>query len=72
MNARPVAKLNAFFDEIRRLTSNHDVIADHACVTADKLGKALEKVDPEWWKNVPPMTEAERKQQIHTSYENQS
>jgi hypothetical protein len=51
-NARSIAKLNAFFNEIAALTSNHDVINDHACVTADKLGEALEKVDPEWWEGV--------------------
>jgi hypothetical protein len=51
-HAHSVAKLNAFFNEIAALTSNHDVIDDHACVTADKLGKALEKVDPEWWEDI--------------------
>ena len=51
-HAHSVARLNAFFEEIATLTSNHDVIDGHACVTADKLGKALEKVDPEWWEDV--------------------
>ena len=58
-------KLKAFFKQIAKLTSNHDVIADHACVTADKLGKALAKVDPDWWKGIPAMTEKEKSEQIN-------
>jgi len=42
-------KLEQFFKDIARMTKNHDVINDSACVTADKLGEALEKVDPEWY-----------------------
>lgn len=41
-------KLRAFYNEIAQLTLNHDVIDDHACVTARKLGEVLEKVDSEW------------------------
>jgi hypothetical protein len=47
------AKLEAFFREIADLTLNHDVEGvdgDTAVVYPSKLGKALEKVDPEWWK----------------------
>ena len=43
-------KLRSFFSQIARLTLDHDVINDRACVTADKLGSALETVDKEWWK----------------------
>ena len=42
--------LEAFFQEIAELTSNHDVIKDYACVLASRLGAALEKVDFEWWR----------------------
>ena len=45
-------RLKAFYKEIASLTSNHSVIDDHACVTADKLGGALEKVDKEWWNSI--------------------
>lgn len=57
-------KLVAFFKEVASLTSNHDGIhfratnggedqieTDIAVVYPSKLGPALEKVDPEWWKN---------------------
>jgi hypothetical protein len=57
-------KLLAFFKEVASLTANHDgihfrVTNDHkdqieediAVVYPSKLGRALEKVDPEWWKN---------------------
>jgi len=43
-------KLERFLREIANLTLNHDVINDRACVTARKLGNALEKVDANWWK----------------------
>jgi hypothetical protein len=43
-----VAKLREFFQAVAKLTLDHDVIADHACVTAARLGAELEKVDPEW------------------------
>ena len=42
-------KLKQFFIEIAKLTMDHDVIDDYACVTADKLGEALEKVNPKWY-----------------------
>jgi hypothetical protein len=48
-NPYDIDKLEAFFKAVAQLTLNHDVINDHACVTADKLGKELEKVDPEWY-----------------------
>jgi hypothetical protein len=57
-------KLVAFFKEVASLTSNHDGIHfqvmngreeqisyDVAVVYPSKLGPALEKVDPEWWKH---------------------
>jgi hypothetical protein len=43
-----VAKLREFFQAVAKLTLDHDVIDDHACVTAARLGAELEKVDPEW------------------------
>jgi hypothetical protein len=54
-------QLEAFFQRIRTLTSNHDVIHDHACVTARKLGYELEQVDPLWWKDVPQPTKEDIK-----------
>lgn len=44
-------KLEAFYKAIAQLTFDHDVIGDHAVVFPNKLGKELEKVDPEWYKN---------------------
>lgn len=44
-------KLETFFKEVANLTSNHDVHEDSAVVYPSKLGEALEKVDPEWWKH---------------------
>lgn len=55
-------KLELFFREVADLTSNHDGIHFHttggrevdidiAVVYPNKLGAALEKVDPEWWKH---------------------
>lgn len=47
-------KLEQFFRTVADLTSNHDVLSDraggYAVVWPKDLGKALEKVDPEWWK----------------------
>lgn len=42
-------KLQQFYKEIAIMTMNHNVIDDRACVTADRLGKALEKVDTNWF-----------------------
>lgn len=47
---RELAKHKKFFRQISQMTLDHQVIDDHACVTADRLGKELEKVDPDWWK----------------------
>lgn len=44
-------KLERFYKRIANLTLNHSVIADTACVTADKLGDALETINPEWWRS---------------------
>lgn len=44
-------KLQAFFVEVARLTSEHDVLGDSAVVYPRNLGDALAKVDPDWWKN---------------------
>jgi hypothetical protein len=41
-------RLRRFYRRIAYLTRNHDVIRDTACVTADKLGAALERVNPKW------------------------
>lgn len=43
-------KLNDFFVAIAKLTFNHDVIDDTACVFVDKLAKELSKIDPDWWR----------------------
>ena len=55
-------KLETFFKEVAILTNCHDGIhvrSDHdlfddidvAVVSPAELGKALAKVDPEWWKH---------------------
>jgi hypothetical protein len=44
-------KLEAFYRAVAELTVNHDVIGDSAVVFPSKLGKELEKVDPEWYNN---------------------
>ena len=62
-------KLKEFFRRIASLTANHDVIDDHACVTANKLGEALKKVDPEWYKDVEPLTDDEYNSLVSTQYE---
>ena len=62
-------QLEAFFQRIRTLTSNHDVIHDHACVTARKLGHELQQVDPLWWKDVPPPTKEDIKNLIDVGNE---
>lgn len=41
--------LENFFREVVQLTLNHEVIGDNAVVFPSELGKALTKVDPEWW-----------------------
>lgn len=49
-----LAKLEAFFREVAELTVNHYVLVngdeDSAVVYPSKLGAALERVDPQWWK----------------------
>jgi len=65
-------QLETFYQRIRSLTANHDVIYDYACVTACKLGKALEEVDPEWWKNVPPMSEADKVNSVNLMDDNET
>lgn len=54
-NSDNVERLESFFKAIAYLTLNHDVIDEHACVTANKLSKELEKIDPEWSFNVKPL-----------------
>ena len=54
------AKLEKLFREVARLTSRHRVFGDSAVVYPSDLGKALEKVDPDWWKTVNPVID-ERK-----------
>jgi hypothetical protein len=44
-----LTKLRRFYRKIAKLTLNHGAINDRACVTADKLGKALQIVNPVWW-----------------------
>lgn len=43
-------KLRVFYREVALLTQKHDVINDVAVVTANKLDKVLEKVNPDWYK----------------------
>lgn len=43
-------RLNDFFDEVVNLTINHNVLHNNAVIYANRLGAALEKVDPDWWK----------------------
>jgi len=45
-----MTKLRIFYQEIAELTINHDVVDDNAVVYPSKLGKALSKIDPEWWR----------------------
>lgn len=53
-------KLESFFKEVASLTVNHDTLTssddgvedEYAVVYPNKLGAALEKVDPDWYKNV--------------------
>lgn len=42
-------KLERFFEEVAHLTVNHDELSYRAVVYPSKLGKALERVDPEWF-----------------------
>jgi hypothetical protein len=50
------AQLLEFYHTVAGLTLNHDSLSDHdhnvdiAVVYPSKLGPALEKVDPEWWR----------------------
>jgi hypothetical protein len=48
-------KLEAFYRAVADLTVNHDTLVsgdeEYAVVYPNKLGKALEKVDPEWYNN---------------------
>ena len=69
MKSEREIKLERFFQRIRTLTSNHDVIHDHACVTARKLGYELELIDPTWWKDTPPMSESDKKNMIDVGNE---
>jgi len=38
-----------FFKKIAKLTLDHGVINDTACITAAKLGEALETIDEKWY-----------------------
>lgn len=55
-------KLEAFFEEVGDLTSNHETLHDHAVVYPSDLGKALEKVDPDWWRSKASSIAAETEQ----------
>lgn len=48
-----IRELENFFREVALLTLNHETIDDNAVVFPSELGKALEKVDPVWWKCKP-------------------
>lgn len=45
-------QLEAFYREVAKLTLNHDVQGDSAVVFPSKLGDALERVSPNWWKDI--------------------
>ena len=47
-HAADVEALRAFFRDVAELTIGHDVLNDNAVVYPSELGKALEKVDPNW------------------------
>lgn len=49
---KELKELKEFYKTIAKLTLNHEIIDDTACVTADKLGEALEKINKEWWKEI--------------------
>jgi hypothetical protein len=46
-----LTKLRAFYKEVALMTLDHDEdnINGQATVSPAKLGKALEKVDPQWY-----------------------
>lgn len=46
-------KLENFFQEVVKLTIEHEVIGDAAVVYPSALGVALSRVDPEWYRNRP-------------------
>lgn len=48
MKTRPQL-LEEFFRKVAHLTVRHDSIGEHAVVYPSKLGKALAKVDPDWF-----------------------
>ena len=51
MKSHTSEELELFFKEIADLTFNHETDTNNnAWVSPYKLGKALEKVDPDWWK----------------------
>ena len=60
-----VEKLETFYKRIVSLTSNHDVIHDYACVTVDKLGEALEKVDLQWYEGIPTPSKEDMDKQVN-------
>lgn len=50
-------KLEQFYQEVARLTMNHDVIRavdgnEYASVSPSNLGALLEEIDPNWYGNV--------------------
>lgn len=50
-------RLEKFFQEVARLTANHDVIRsidghEYASVAPSQLGALLEEIDPNWWANI--------------------
>jgi hypothetical protein len=47
-------RLRKFFREVARLTANHHVINDYACIYASELGAQLDKIDSEWCSKVLP------------------
>jgi len=50
-------RLEKFYQEVARLTLNHDVIRavdgnEYASVAPSNLGPLLEEIDPKWYANV--------------------
>jgi hypothetical protein len=56
MNKERLEKLEQLFREVADLTLRHEETENMAWVSPYKLGLALEKVDPEWWKIVAKPT----------------
>lgn len=55
-------RLEKFFKAMVKLTIQHDVVGnDIASVSPSKIGKELDKVDPDWYKTDPGLWTTEDK-----------